>query len=104
MNEEVKFETKISTDKESNLQNQVNSDSENKEIQENLTNVQTNSETDLQTYTIVIDGKESNYLIETYKEMKVTNMYLFLILMAIVLIFVLNKFYYYFKNIFTIKF
>lgn len=104
MNEEIKVETDISKDKEVNTQDQVNSYSENKEVQENITNVQTNSETDLQTYTIVIDGKESNYLIETYKEMKVTNMYLFLILMAIVLIFVLNKFYYYFKNIFTIKF
>lgn len=89
---------------EINKEDNTTSENQDKENQENNTIVDPNSETNLQTYSIVIDGKESNYLIETYKEMKITNMYLSLILISIVLIYVLNKFYYYFKNIFTIKF
>lgn len=103
MNENVEVKTDIIQDQEINIQDKVDSTSENKEVKDNVPNATVNSSADLQNYTIVIDGKESNYLVETYKEMKITNMYLLIIIMSIVLIFVLNKLYYYFKNIFTIK-
>lgn len=103
MNENVEVKTDIIQDQEINTQDKVDSTSENKEVKDNVPNATVNSAADLQNYTIVIDGKESNYLVETYKEMKITNMYLLIIIMSIVLIFVLNKLYYYFKNIFTIK-
>lgn len=90
------------------------------EVEKSLDNIQTNSETSEvetetdesitqdpsqnQNFTIIIDGQESNYLIESYKEMKVTNLYLQLILIAIVLIFVLSKFYYFCKSIFRVNF
>lgn len=56
------------------------------------------------TYTIVIDGQEQNYLIQTYKEMKTTNFLLYLLLITIVLMFVLSKFYYFAKSIFRVRF
>lgn len=85
---------------EINIQNeeQIQEDSKENSV-ENVENV-----SESQNFTIIIDGQESNYLVESYKEMKVTNLYLQLILIAIVLIFVLSKFYYFCKSIFRVNF
>lgn len=77
---------------------------ENKEGETTTDKVETNSQADTEIFTIVVDGKESNFFYESYLQQRVTNLYLLIILIAIVVIFVLNKLYYYFKNIFTIKF
>ena len=82
------------------VQGQEDSKEEVKE--DSKENIESVSES--QNFTIIIDGQESNYLIESYKEMKVTNLYLQLILIAIVLIFVLSKFYYFCKSIFRVNF
>lgn len=76
---------------------------ENNEITNESTKID-RSDSFSDTYTIVIDGQEQNYLIQTYKEMKTTNFLLYLLLVTIVLMFVLSKFYYFAKSLFRVRF
>lgn len=107
MNEDIKT---VETDvlENSNPVKDTSTSSETPKVDANVTNEETTTVQDTNivdnTYTIVVSGEEKNYLIESYKEMKTTNLYLNLILIAIVLMFVLSKFYYFAKSIFRVRF
>lgn len=110
MNEEIKEINEVS--QEEILENSELVQEENTSNNENTNDVVTsdtvnkNGETVStdEFLTIVVDGQERNYLVESYKELKITNLYLNLILIAIVVIFICNKFYYFFKNTFKVRF